>query len=304
MTTVQPHSSRRRRRLVEAVPFWLAFAGPGVLVYLVFVTLPTILSLAQSLTNMNPFNPPTKWVGLENYADLFTDPSFHAALRNTLVIALIVVVVPNVLGLLIAMLLNRPTRLYRVLRSVYFTPVILSAVVVSIIWQSILASGGMLDRFLMALGVDEPPGWLSDPDLALYSLGSILVWQSLGFCVVVYLAGLQTVPTDLYEAAAIDGATPVQRFRRITWPMLAPATTVITVMLLINAFKLYDHVQVITNGGPGVDATTSLAFNVVQTGFTANRIGYASTYATVMLVLVAVLSVVLLRFLQRREEVL
>jgi len=123
----------------------------------------------------------------------------------------------------------------------------------------------------------------------------------LGFCVVVYLAGLQGVPTELGEAAAIDGAGPVRRFRPVTWPLLAPALTVNTVVLLISAFKIFDHVQVITHGGPGTGTTATIAYNVLQTGFVANRQGYASAMAVVMLVIIATASALVLKVLQRRE---
>jgi multiple sugar transport system permease protein len=123
----------------------------------------------------------------------------------------------------------------------------------------------------------------------------------LGFCVVVYLAGLQGVPQDLLEAAALDGAGPFQRFRYVTWPMLAPALTINTVVLLISAFKIFDHVQVITKGGPGAGTTATIAYNVLDTGLTENRQGYASAMAIVMLVLIATAAGVILKLLQRRE---
>jgi multiple sugar transport system permease protein len=123
----------------------------------------------------------------------------------------------------------------------------------------------------------------------------------LGFCVVVYLAGLQGVPQELLEAAEIDGAGPLRRFRAVTWPLLAPSLTINTVVLLISAFKTYDYVKVITNGGPGSGATATIAFDVLQTGFDANHVGYASAMAVLMLVIVAVVTTVVLTFLRRRE---
>lgn len=280
---------------------FLSFGAPSVLIYLCFVLAPIGISLWYSLTNYNPFNPPTKFVGLRNYTSLFSDEQFLTALRVTSILTVIVVVVPNVLGLGVALLLDRPGWLYSALRSVFFTPVILSSVVVSIVWSRLLDNEGPLNQALRALGVEHPPGWLSDPDYALYSLASIVCWQMLGFCVVVYLAGLQGVPTDLVEAAAIDGAGPVRRFRAVVWPLLAPALTINTVVLLISAFKTYDYVKVITNGGPGAGATATIAFNVLATGFDANHVGYASAMAVVMLLIVAVVTAVVLRLLQRRE---
>jgi multiple sugar transport system permease protein len=281
--------------------FWFGFAGPGVLLYLVFVAVPAVMALLQSFTNKNVFNPPTRWIGLANYRNLFGDPAFQHALTNTLKLAVLTIIVPNALGLVLAMMIDRSGRFYRALRSVFFVPVILSGVVVSVIWQSILADGGILDTVLKHVGVSSPPGWLTDRHLALYSVATVSIWQSLGFCIVVYLAGLQTIPTELSEASALDGASAWQRFRTVTWPLLAPATTINTVMLLIGAFKTYDQVQVITNGGPGTDATTTLAYNIVTVGFIDNRAGYASTYAVVMLVLTAAVSALTLRLLQRRE---
>jgi multiple sugar transport system permease protein len=292
---------RRRKPVLPRVWHFVSFGAPGVLVYVCFVLAPIVISVGYSLTNYNPFNPPTKYVGLNNYRLLFSDDEFLTSLKVTTIMTVIVVIVPNVLGLAIAVLLDKRGWLYNALRSVFFTPVILSSVVVSIIWTRLLDQDGPLNQALHAIGVDHPPGWLSDPSYALYSLSSIICWQMLGFCVVVYLAGLQGVPVELQEAAAIDGAGPVRRFRAVTWPLLAPALTINTVVLLISAFKVYDHVKVITNGGPGSGTTATVAFLVLQTGFDANHQGYASAVAVVMLVIVAVATAVVLKVLQKRE---
>ncbi|MFG3690820.1 carbohydrate ABC transporter permease [Micromonospora sp. NPDC047740] len=211
------------------------------------------------------------------------------------------VIVPNVLGLLVALLLDKPGRFYNAMRSVFFTPMILSSVVVSVIWTRLLDTDGLVNQALRALGVHQPPAWLSDPDYALYSVASIISWQMLGFCVVVYLAGLQGVPVELQEASSIDGAGPIRRFRAVTWPLLAPALTINTVVLLISAFKTYDYIKVITNGGPGAGTTATIAFDVLQTGFDANHVGYASAMAVAMLVIVGVTTAVALWILRRRE---
>ncbi|WP_409495456.1 carbohydrate ABC transporter permease [Amycolatopsis sp. cmx-11-12] len=290
-----------RKPILPRVWHFASFGAPGVVIYLCFVMAPILISFGYSLTNHNPFNPPSDYVGLENYKLLFQDEQFLTALGVTTILTVIVVVVPNVLGLGVALLLDRKGLLYNALRSVFFTPVILSSVVVSIIWTKLLDDRGPINDVLRALGVEQPPGWLSDPDLALYSIASIVCWQMLGFCVVVYLAGLQGVPTELLEAAEIDGAGPVRRFRAVTWPLLAPSLTINTVVLLISAFKTYDYVKVVTNGGPGSGTTATLAFNVLATGLDANHVGYASAMAVVMLVIVATLTTIVLRFLRRRE---
>jgi multiple sugar transport system permease protein len=292
---------RRRKPVLPRLAHFASFGAPGVLVYLCFVMAPILISFGYSLTNYNPFNPPVKFVGLDNYRLLLTDEQFLTALRVTTILTLIVVIVPNVLGLGVALLLDRKGWLYNALRSVFFTPVILSSVVVSIVWSRLLDDRGPVNSLLRAFGVSHPPGWLSDPDVALYSVASIVCWQMLGFCVVVYLAGLQGVPPELLEAAEIDGAGPLRRFRAVIWPLLAPSLTINTVVLLISAFKTYDYVKVITNGGPGSGATATIAFDVLQTGFDSNHVGYASAMAVVMLVIVALVTTVVLNFLRRRE---
>jgi multiple sugar transport system permease protein len=297
-----PRRIRRRRGPARAgLAHFAGFGAPGVLVYACFVLAPIAVSFAYSLTNANPFNPPTRYVGAHNYWMLLRDEQFLTALRVTTILTLIVVIVPNVLGLLVALLLDRSGKFYNAMRSVFFTPMILSSVVVSVVWTRLLDTDGPLNQALRALGVHHPPDWLSDPDYALYSVASIISWQMLGFCVVVYLAGLQGVPVELQEAAAIDGAGAFHRFRAVTWPLLAPALTINTVVLLISAFKTYDYIKVITNGGPGAGTTATIAFNVLQTGFDANHVGYASAMAIAMLVIVCVTTAVALRILRGRE---
>jgi len=301
-TTRRPRLSlRRRESILPRLMHFLTFGAPGIAVYVCLVLAPIGISVYYSLTNYNPFRPHTKYVGLGNFRLLFTDPSFLQSLRVTTILTLIVVVVPNVVGVAIAVMLDRRGWFYNAMRSVFFTPVILSSVVVSIIWSRLLADDGLVNKALHGIGLAHPPGWLSDPKYALYSLGAILSWQMLGFCVVVFLAGLQGVPTELHEAAQIDGAGPFQRFRRITWPLLAPALTINTVVMLISGFKVFDHVQVITDGGPGTGTTATIAFNVLDTGINGNHEGYASAMAVVMLVIVATASAIALRLLQRRE---
>ncbi|NUR85738.1 MAG: sugar ABC transporter permease [Nonomuraea sp.] len=281
---------------VRRLPYLLSFVAPGVLVYACFVLAPILLSFGYSLTDASLTNTSTRFIGVDNYLRIFTDSAFLQSLRVTTILTLIVVIVPNVLGVGVAVLLDRKGWLYNALRSVFFVPVVLSSVVVSVVWMAMLQDDGLVNRIL-----GTRIGWLSDPDLALYSIGMIISWQMLGFCSVVYLAALQGVPQSLHEAAEIDGAGPWTRFRKVTWPLLAPALTTNTVMLLITGFKAYDHVQVLTAGGPGLGTTSTLAFNVIQVGFTANRTGESSALAILMLVIVAVVSGVVLRVLNRRE---
>ncbi|MFE2729097.1 carbohydrate ABC transporter permease [Kitasatospora sp. NPDC059327] len=265
------------------------------------VLVPILWTLYIGTTDERATRRETSFVGLDNYRSLLDDQTFRHSLENTVVITVIVVVLTNLLGIAIAMLLSGQGRLYSLLRSVYFTPVILSSVVVSVIGRSILADKGLLNSTLASLGIENPPGWLTDPSYAIYSVSLVMVWQTLGFAVVVYLAGLAGIPVELEEAASLDGAGPWQRFRAITWPMLAPALTINTVMLMISSFKVYDQIAVLTNGGPGTDGTATVAFDVVRTAFSEQRPGMASAMAGIMLAVVSVASVTTLRLLQRRE---
>ena len=293
-------SARMLRRWHEAGHF-ATFVLPGLLVFTAIVFVPILWTLFIGLTNERATRPNTAFTGLDNHLALLVSSSFLQVLLNTVIISVIVVVGTNVLGLSIALLLRRQHWLYSALRSVFFAPVILSSVVVAVIWRSLLVDDGLLNSVLRSLGVENPPGWLSDPSIALYAVSWILVWQMLGFAVVVYLAGLAGVPRELDEAAEIDGAGPVARFRYITWPLLAPSCTINTVMLMISSFKVFDQIAVLTNGGPGSRATATIAFEVVRTAFTEQRAGYASAMASLMLLIIAVASVVVLRLLQRRE---
>lgn len=281
---------------MKRLSYPLVFAAPGLVVYACFVLAPILLSFGYSLTNADLFHTDAGFVGINNYLTLLSDSGFLKSLQVTTVLTLIIVILPNAGGVAVAMLLDRRGWLYNALRSVFFVPVVLSSVVVSVVWVALLQDEGLINRLL-----GTRVGWLSDPDVALYSIGFVISWQMLGFCSVVYLAGLQSVPASLLEAAQIDGAGPLLRFRKVIWPMLAPALTLNTVMLLITGFKAYDHVQVLTAGGPGLGTTSTLAFNVIQIGFAENRTGLSSALAITMLVIVAVFSSVVLRVLKRRE---
>ena len=311
MTAAKPESIRasRARRpggraALRRLRHFLAFGAPGLIVFAGIVLVPTGMTLWSSLTSANSFSTNSRFIGWQNFAYLAQDPGFRQALGNTLLLAALVTAVPNLLGLAIALLLDSQGWAFNAMRAVFFVPVVLSSVVVSVIWESMLTHDGFVNRLLHGAGVRATPGWLSDPHLALYSVATIISWQSLGTCVVIYLAGLQGVPGELREAAEIDGAGPILRFRRVTWPLLAPACTITTVLALISGFKAYDQIQVITGGGPGAGTTETLVFDIVQTGIDGSQVGYAAAMAAVLLVLVAAVSIVVLRLLQRREVML
>jgi multiple sugar transport system permease protein len=277
------------------------FVLPGLLPYVLFVVVPVGLGCYFAFTNLNPLFPGTRFVGWRNFRDLAGDVDFLRATRNTLVIAGAVTVVTNLLGLLIALLLNRPARLFYVLRTLFFIPQVLSAVIVSFIWSIILTQDGILNTLLRGVGLDQwARPWLGLPTPALWSIIVVVAWQWLGFSVVIYLAALQSIPRDLYDAGRIYGAGPVQLFARVTFPLLAPGLTVNVVLTLISIFKLYDHVAVLTAGGPA-GTTETLSFTIIKVGFTANQAGYASAMAVALFLTIGLIAVVLVTLLRRRE---
>ena len=297
-TSIKKHRGRRRW---QTIGNFSIFVLPATLTFVAVVLVPIVWTLLIGLTNERAIRPITKFIGFDNYVSLLSNAQFHDVLLNTIVITLIVVIGGNLLGLAIALLIRPQSWFYSALRSVYFTPVILSSVVVSVIWRSLLVDQGLVNTVLRGFGVQNPPGWLSDPGIALYAISWILVWQVLGFTVVVFLAGLAGIPEDIEEAASLDGAKSFQRFRFITWPLLAPAFTINTVMLMISSFKVFDQIAVLTNGGPGTRGTATIAFEVVKTAFTEQRAGLASAMAGIMLIIIVIASSATLQLLQRRE---
>lgn len=290
----------KRRKTLRLPLHFLLFALPGAILYFVFVLWPLLLAFWSSLTNEDAYRAETSFVWFENYLKLFSDPSYLQVLGNTVILTIIAVIVPNAIGLGIAILLDRSGWAFNAMRAVFFVPVILSSVVVAVVWQLLLKDDGLINNALR-LFTDTPPGWLSDPDLALYSIGAIVAWQSVGVCVVIYLAGLQGIPKELLEAASIDGAGPVRRFWNVTWPLLAPSVTIMTMLQMIGGFKIYDQVKVMTNGGPGINTTSTLAFDVVQTGLSAGAVGYSAAKAAVMFFIIAIISLTSMRIMRKRE---
>lgn len=273
----------------------------GTLIYFLMTILPLFLAFAFSLTNQNLLYKTSEFIGLNNYVDLLDDQSFTRSLWLTARLSIIITVGANFLGLLIALMLNVRDRFHTLLRTIFFVPQVLSAVIVSFIWKIILVDRGLLNNFFIQVGlIEKPIRWLGDPDMALRAIAIVVTWQLIGFCTVVYLASLQGIPKDLIEAAKIDGANRWQRFRNVTWPLLAPGVTINMVLLLIITFKLYDQVAVLTGGGPG-GRTETLSYYIVRIAFNGNQLGYASAMAVVLFLATGLISSVVVTRLKRRE---
>ena len=259
--------------------------APFLLFFVLFVLYPLLKNLYYSFTNYNLGNK-TKWIGLSNYRELFTDYWFLESLRNTAVYALFSVIFLTVLGLFISVLLNQRSRLVKIARIAMIIPYATSMVAVSMIWLYLLdPTTGYVSKLLVALGVGSPPLWLDDPSLALPSLIGINIWKNLGYCMIIYLAGLQGIPPELYEAATVDGAGFLQKHWKITLPQIAPVTFFVFVNNCIEAFKTFEQVQIMTQGGP-VTATTTVVYQIYVRAFNDFRMGYAAAMSVVLFVII------------------
>ncbi|MGW3287584.1 carbohydrate ABC transporter permease [Streptomyces sp. NPDC001002] len=299
MTTSTMTGRVRRRRRGDHALGTIAVVALGL--YALFIVVPVIMSAWKSLTNENPLLARADFVGLSNYREMAHDSALADSLGFTLLLAGAVTIVANAAGIGFAMLLNRTSLSFRMMRTVAFLPQVLSGVIVGFVWRYILAQDGILNNVLASLGIiDKPVTWLGSPHLAVLSVGIVAAWVLTGFTTVVHLAALQSIPVELYQAAMVDGAGRWQRFRRITFPMVAPGTTISVTISLITMLKLYDIIAVLTSGGPA-NSTQSTALYIIQLAFTDDRYGYASAVAMLLLVVSIAIALSVTALLRRRE---
>jgi ABC-type sugar transport system permease subunit len=278
-----------------------AVAALALALYLAFLIVPVLLSLKTSFTNQNILFPGSRFVGLANYRQMLHDTALRSSIEFTLELAVTVTVAANVVGLCFALLLNRTSLSYRVLRTLAFLPQVVSGIIAGFVWSWMLSPDGLVNHVLAGIGVaSQPVNWLGTPQLAQLSAAIVVSWVLSGFTTVVYLAALQNIPRELYDASSIDGASLRQQFRTITLPMVAPATTISVVISLITVLKLYDIITALTGGGPAF-STQSVAMYIISVGFSNDAYGYASAIAMVLLALTAILALSVTTLLRRRE---
>jgi multiple sugar transport system permease protein len=280
-------SLRRREAL-----FGFLFILPAVFGFVVFVAGPILASLYFSLTEFKIISAP-RWIGLTNYLKLTTDPIFWQSLKVTLVYAVLSLPIGLVLSLGLAVLMNQKLRGIAFWRTVYYLPAVISGVAVAVLWRWILNPDfGLLNVLLKYAGI-KGPAWLQNPSTALPSLVMISLW-GVGGSMVIYLSGLQGIPSELYEAAEIDGATSWKRFLHVTLPMLSPVIFFNVVMGLIGSFQWFTEPFVMTHGGPE-QSTLSFMLNLYNNAFQFFKMGYASALAWVLFVLVLLLTLAVFR---------
>jgi raffinose/stachyose/melibiose transport system permease protein len=281
---------------------WL-FLLPALAMYAFVVLYPSIAGSYYAFTDWNGLNRTWSWVGLENFRRLVHDDQAISALRNTVLLAIAITFIQNGIGLLIALGVNANIRSRNFLRVLFFAPAVLTPIVVAYLWKYIYSPRGALNELLERVGLESwTRGWLGDSSLALWAVAAVVIWQFAGFSMVIFLAGMQGVPQELYESAEIDGAGPFWRFWNITFPLIAPATTVNLVLSTIGGLKLFDHVFALTEGGPG-HATETLSTMIYDQAFVFGYFGYSTAVALVLTLIVSALALVQLSFWRSREVV-
>lgn len=302
--TAATAGTRRKRRHATAGrarrerTAWL-FMTPSLVILGAFMVWPLLQSAYLSFTEYNRLQP-ARWVGLRNYVELVHDEQVWNALGNTAFYAVVVTPVTVFLALLFAIFLNRPMVGRGFVRTAIFMPFIVSMAIISFAWSFLLdANIGLITYWLGNIGFVTEQGWLTDPQLAMPAVMVVGVWKSVGFYMVMYLAGLQSIPTDLYEAARVDGAGPWNRFRHITWPLLANQTMLVSIMAAIATIQVFDQIYVMTRGGPFF-STETLVMLIYRVGFQDLQLGYGSAVSWVLMILVFALSMLQFGYFRKR----
>lgn len=282
----------------EARSAWL-FLLPSLILFVVFVLLPVLAAFGISFTHWDLFTPP-KFAALDNYRQLLLeDKLFHKVLGNTVLYVIGTVPIQMGLAFFIALLLNRGVWGQNVLRVIYFLPVVSSTVAVALIWSWIFNSNfGVLNLLLSRLGVEDLPKWLNSSQWALPALIIVAIWQGLGYSMVLFLAGLQGISREAYEAGEIDGAVGWKKHRYITFPLLSPTTFFVAIVSLIGSFQVFDLAFVMTQGGPA-NSTNTIVYYVYQNAFQFYRMGYASAAAMILFAIILVFTLLQYRLQDR-----
>ncbi len=273
---------------------------PAAVLIITFLLVPIGLTFGLAFTDAKLISPrPAEFVGVDNFVRLFGDDTFWFSLRNTIIFAIVIVPFQSALALLLAVLVNTKMRGTNFFRTVYFLPVVTSIVVVSMLWLFMYQPNGLINAVLANFGI-QGPNWLADPRTALIAIILMSAWQAMGFHMVIWLSGLQTIPEELYEASDLDGASKWQQFVNVTWPGLRQTRTFILITITIAAFGLFSQVNIMTQGGP-LDTTTTLVYQAVYRGFQQQQTGYASALSLVFFALVLAVSLIQ-RFLTRDKD--
>lgn len=293
----------RDRRTLRRNLMALTFLAPAIALIGVFTITPFVNAITLSFQSWDGISPDTPWVGLQNYKFVFEDDEFWESMKNVAIFGAVGFVVGNAVSLGLALAVNRIRRLRTFFRTVFYLPGVLSVVVVGVIFSFMFeARSGVVNRLLDVVGLESlQQNWLGDPTFALPAVAAVFIWLHWGFGFLLFLAGLQDIPRELYEAAELDGARAWAKFRYITWPQLAPVTTIVSLLTLLAALQIFGTVQVLTNGGPG-SHTLVPTLLIYEEAFTNNRYGSAAAMSVLFGGALVVLSFIQLTIARRRAD--
>ncbi len=280
----------------------IAFIAPAFIFYTLFIIWPTVSSVYYSFTSWDGISPNLRFIGLANYKEIFTSARFGNALKNTVILTVFISIFENMFALILALIVDSVRWAKNLFRSAFYIPVLISGIVSGFIWKIMYNYNfGAINSMLTAMGMGNfKQDWLGNTSLTLIMVGVVLVWKGAGYYMIIYLASLQSVSTDILEAADIDGASPFQKFRNITVPMISGAFTINFTLSLINGLKVFDQISVMTDGGPGFTSET-LVYLLYKVGFNEGRQGFGTAVGIVLLFLIIVLNTIQQKFLRSRE---
>jgi multiple sugar transport system permease protein/raffinose/stachyose/melibiose transport system permease protein len=273
---------------------------PAYLIFSLFVLVPVLGVIYYSLTKYNMYTAP-QFIGFKNFTRMFTDSDFLHSIRNTLFYSFFYLVPQMLLGLLLAVLLNRGSRLVTAYRTAIYIPNVMSMVCASMVWLWIFnPTFGLLNIILGKIGIG-PNQWLLDPAQSMICIVGMSIWKGCGYSMVVYLSGLTGIPKSLYEAARIDGAGEIKQFFAITWPMLQPTTFFLLITGIVNSFSVFEQVNIMTNGGP-LNSTTTIVHQIFRRGFLEYKMGYASSMAVLLLMFSLGITMLVFKFGNKGQD--
>ncbi|WP_457101216.1 carbohydrate ABC transporter permease [Microbacterium sp. P5_E9] len=285
----RPAPQPRRPGLMKFGHWWWAL--PGIILVIAIHYVATAIGGFFAFTDWSGIGD-FSWIGLDNFVRIFQDPSKLLALGNTLFLAFASVILSNIVGLALALGLNRGLKSRYVLRVLFFMPVVLSPLAVSYIWKFIFDFNGPINLVLKAVGLEEfVKPWVADPTLAIWTVLIVIVWQNTGFAMVIYMAGLAAVPVEIEEAAAIDGANLRQRFWHVVLPSIRPAVAIATTLGIVNGLRIFDQIMALTSGGPA-GATETLATQVYKQSFALGNFGYGAALALLLTLIILAFALV------------
>ena len=294
--------NKTRKKLFGLDKVAIMFIAPAFIFYTLFIIVPTIGSVYYSFTSWDGISPDVRFIGLANYKEIFTSARFGNALKNTVILTAFISILENAFALGLALMVDNVRWFKNLFRSAFYIPVLISGIVSGFIWKIMYNYNfGAVNSILSGFGLDSlKQDWLGNTSLTLIMVGVVLVWKGAGYYMIIYLASLQSVSTDILEAAEIDGASSFQKFKRITLPLISGAFTINFTLSLINGLKVFDQISVMTDGGPGF-TTETLVYLLYKVGFNEGRQGFGTAVGIVLLFINISLYMIQQKFLRSSE---